>query len=190
MAEYGVKVKAFSEEWYPKIVEMLPSEGFVAPTVIQIVFDPTYDGVAATNNDIVRCSAKWFKEHPEELAVFIHELTHIVQHYGNAGPRPNAQPVWLTEGIADHIRHYQYAQYPAGKSRPKPDPAKAKYNDSYATTSHFLEWVRAHYNPDFVVKMNALCRDGLYEEKAWVDLTGKSAENLGAEWKASLTAAR
>ncbi len=177
-AEYGKKVLALSEAWYPKIVAMLPSEGFVAPTSITIVFDPKYDGVAATSGDRIVCSTKWFKERPEDLGAIVHELVHVVQHYGE-GDRPG----WLTEGIADHIRWFNYEPETA---RPHPNPAKAKYSDSYRTSAAFLDWTQKTYDKDLVVKLNAACREARYSDDLWKQYTGKTLEALGAEWKQNL----
>src|SRR5690606_28084359 len=67
LEEYGKQVKTLAEEWYPKIIEMLPSDGFEAPREVHIRFDPDYDGVAAAGGNRIVCSPKWFTERPEDL---------------------------------------------------------------------------------------------------------------------------
>jgi hypothetical protein len=37
-----------------------------------------------------------------------------------------------------------------------------------------------------VRKINALLREGKYRDKVFKELTGKTVQELGAEWKASL----
>lgn len=177
-ADYAKQVQAVSDAWYPKIVAMLPSDGFVASRNIVIVFDPEYDGVAACAGDRIVASTKWFKDRPEDLGAFVHELVHVVQRY-QQGDRPG----WLTEGIADYIRWFVYEPESA---RPKPDASKAKHTDSYRTSAHFLNYVQNTYDKDLVVKLNAACREARYSDQLWIDYTGKSVETLGAEWKASL----
>ncbi len=181
-ADYAKKAQTLADTWYPKLVAMLPSDGFVAPQTIQIVFDPKYDGVAATAGDRIVCSTRWFSTHPEDLGAIIHELVHVVQHY-TTGERPG----WLTEGIADHLRWFMYE--PAG-ARPHPNPEKSKFNDSYRTTAAFLEWAQSTYDKDLIVKLNAACREARYSDDLWKQYTGKSMDELGAEWKASLKPAR
>lgn len=177
-AEYAVKVQALSDEWYPKIAEMLPSDGFVPPRTVTIVFDPEYKGVAACWGDRIVCSTKWFGERPEDIGAIVHELVHVVQSY-KGGERPG----WLTEGIADYVRWFVYEPESA---RPKPNPEKSSHSDSYRTTGHFLNWAQNTYDKDLVVKLNAACREARYSEDLWKESTGKTLEELGAEWKESL----
>jgi hypothetical protein len=177
-ADFATRLQPIVDEWYPKIEQMLPSDGYVAPRKVRIVFDPNYDGVAAASGGRIVASTKYFAAHREDLGAFVHELVHVVQHYGR-GDRPG----WLTEGIADYIRFFHYEPESA---RPHPNPQKAKHSDSYRTTGHFLDWAQRTYDPDLVVKLNAACREARYSEELWKQYTGKTLEELGAEWKASL----
>ena len=177
-AEYGAQVKAVADEWYPKIAAALPSDGFTTADHVTFVFDPKYDGVAATMNDRIVCSTKYFATHKKDLGAFVHELVHVVQHYTN-GQRPG----WLTEGIADYIRFYQYEPE---SNRPHPNAEKSTYHDSYRTTAAFLDWASRTYDPQLVVKLNEACRTAKYSDDLWKQSTGKTLETLGAEWKVSL----
>ena len=176
--EYGKKVKAVAEEWYPKIAELLPSDGFTPPDHVTIVFRKDYKGVAAAGGDRIVCAVKWFTDHPEDVGAIVHELAHVVQQY--PGGR---KPGWLVEGIADHVRFFHY-EPPEG--RPHPNPDRAKYTDSYRTTAAFLEWAQATHDPKLVIKLNAACRERRYTDEIWKELTGKTADELGEDWKASL----
>lgn len=178
LAELGAKVKVVAETWYPKIIEALPGKDFVPPDQVTIVFDPDFDGVAATGGDHVICSVKYFSEHPDDLGAFVHELVHVVQHYTN-GDRPG----WLVEGIADNFRFFHYEPE---SERPHPNPAEATYHDSYRTSAHFLDWAQRTYDPQLVVKLNEACRTATYSDELWKTYTGKTLEQLGDEWKASL----
>ena len=178
LAAFGERVKLVADEWYPKIVAALPSDGFVPASKISITFRKDYDGVAYAAGDRIVASAKFFQQHPDDLGAFVHELVHVVQNY-KGGKRPG----WLTEGIADYIRFYPYE--PENK-RPRPDPAKAKYDDSYRTSAAFLDWAQRTYDPRLVVKLNEACRTGKYSPELWQQYTGKTLEQLGEAWKASL----
>lgn len=182
MAEYAKKVQAVADEWYPKLAALLPSDGYTAPQKVTITFKKDYKGVAATMGDRIVCATKWFTEHPEDLGAIVHELAHVVQRY-RGGQRQQRPPGWLVEGIADYVRFFHYE--PA-KARPRPDPRRAKYTDSYRTSAHFLDWAQATYDKDLVIKLNAACREGKYSDEIWKQLTGKTADEMGEAWKASL----
>jgi hypothetical protein len=47
--------------------------------------------------------------------------------------------------------------------------------------------VSKKYDPDLVLKLNKLMREGKYKEEAFKDLTGKTVKELDEEWLASLT---
>jgi hypothetical protein len=69
------------KEWYPRIVKMLPSDGFESPRRFSIRFDPDYRGVAATGGTRVSCSPAWFRRQlqGEAKGAVVHELVHVVQ---------------------------------------------------------------------------------------------------------------
>lgn len=181
LKEYGERVHKLSMEWYPKLAAMLPSEGYTAPQRVRIEFRKDYKGVAATMGTRIVCNVDWYVKRPEDIGSIVHELAHVVQHY-TKGKRPG----WLVEGIADYIRWYKYEP---GKDRTRKDPDKVKYTDSYRVTANFLNWAQEKYDKDLVVKLNAACREARYSEDLWKQYTGKTADELGAEWKAALKAA-
>lgn len=178
MEAYGQTVQALAEQWYPKIIEMLPSDGFEAPREVFIRFDPDYDGVAAAAGNRIRCSVKWFSERPEDLGAIVHELAHVVQQY----PR-GRHPGWLVEGIADHVRFFNYEPEEA---RPQVSARRARYDASYRTSAAFLDWAARAYDEDLVIKLNAACRERRYRPGIWEELTGRSVEALGDAWRESL----
>ncbi len=59
----------------------------------------------------------------------------------------------------------------------------AKYDSSYRVTANFLNWVVENRDEEFIRKLNAAAREGRYSEQVWKDATGKTAEELGEEWK-------
>jgi hypothetical protein len=178
LQEYGQKVQAVAEKWYPIIAGKLPSDGYSVPDRVTITFKKDMKGVAAAGGNRIVCAPKWFQDHPEDLGAIVHELVHVVQHY-TTGRRPG----WLVEGIADYIRFYQYEPV---KDRPRPNADRAKYNDSYRTSAAFLNWTQETYDKDLVVKLNVACRKGAYSEELWKQYTGKTLAELGQEWKESL----
>src|ERR1035437_7867197 len=71
-------------EWYPKLVAMLPSEGFTPLTNFSVVIAPGR-GVAATGRGRVTANSAWLKGQlkGEAIGALLHEEVHVVQQYGN-----------------------------------------------------------------------------------------------------------
>lgn len=172
------------EEWYPKIAAMLPSEGYTAPRRVTITFLRESNDVAYAAGTRIVCGGPWFQRNRdgEAAGAVIHELVHVVQHYGS-GRRGNPNPGWLVEGIADYVRWFHYE--PASL-RPRPNPAKAHYTDSYRTTAAFLDYVSQQHGPEVVQKLNAAMRKGDYSDGLWKDITGRSVDELWAAYVETL----
>jgi hypothetical protein len=178
-------------KWYPKIVKMLPSEGYEAPTRVSIVFSASMRGVAATGGTRVRCAASWFRRElqGEAKGAVVHELVHVVQNYGMArrtNPNPSRTPGWLVEGIADYIRWFLYEPQTHGAEIPERNISGARYDGNYRISANFLNWVTKTYDKDIVRKLNAAAREGSYSDEMWAKLTGHTVEELDVQWKASL----
>jgi hypothetical protein len=178
------KLKPVSVKWYPLIVGMLPSDGFEAPKKLSIAFRKEYRGVAAAAGTRINCSVDWFRNNLEGEAIgaVVHELVHVVQQYRFARGA-NRNPGWLVEGVADYIRWFLYEPQTA---RPNPRAGRANYNDSYRTTGHFLDYLTKEYDKEIVKKLNAAMREGRYSDDLWKEITGKTADELGQEWKQTL----
>lgn len=94
-------------------------------------------------------------------------------------------PAWLVEGIADYIRWFLYEP---PSLRPRPDPARAKYTDSYRTAGAFLDYVVRAHDKEIVKKLNAAMRQGRYAPELWKTYTGKTVDELWAEYVKTLPA--
>jgi len=83
-----------AQEWYPKLVDALPSEGYEAPKRVMITFKDGMGGTpAATGGSGVSCNIGWFRRNlkGEAKGAVVHELVHVVQQYGRARRNnPNA----------------------------------------------------------------------------------------------------
>jgi len=176
-----------AQQWYPRLVALLPSKDYQAPKRVRIVFDPQMRGVAATSGSQVRCAADWFRNNlkGEALGAVFHEFVHVVQQYGR---RRNRSPVpgWLTEGIADYIRWFKFEPESKGAEITARNLPRAKYDASYRITGNFLNWVSEKHRADLVPSLNAAIREGRYETGIWKELTGKTLEELGADWRAAM----
>jgi hypothetical protein len=177
-------------EWYPKIVALLPSEGFEAPARFRVILRPGR-GVAATGGTRITANARWIRGELNGQAIgsLVHEAVHVVQQYGYArrhNPHPADNPGYLVEGIADYIRWFKYEPQSKGAEITERGLARANYDNSYRVTANFLNWVSEKYDKDIVPQLNAAMREGNYSTNLWVKGTGKTVEQLNTEWKLDL----
>jgi hypothetical protein len=179
------RLKPVCAQWYPRIVAMLPSEGFEAPRSFGITFTDM-NGVAFCAGGHIQCSREWFTANldGEAAGAVVHEMVHVVQQYGR-GRRGNRNPGWLVEGLADYIRWFLYEPE---DQRPRVNPERANYTDSYRTTGAFLDYVVREHDATAIEKLNAAMRRGEYREELWSELTGKTVDELWAEFVATLKA--
>lgn len=145
--------------------------------MVTFIIDPGYKGVAAASNGIIRVSPKWMADHPEDIDVVTHEAMHIVQAYpGGSGPG------WLTEGIADYVRHVYGVNNEAGKwALPKYDSSH-HYTKAYRITARFLVWAEKNANKKLVNKLDDAMRNKTYTPELWKQLTGKTLDELWGEY--------
>jgi len=179
------------ESWYPKIVAMLPSDGFEAPTKFSITFLKNGRGVAATGGTRITCAGGWFSQNlnGEAVGAILHEMVHVDQQYGRTRrAHPDAKvPGWLVEAIPDYIRWFLYEPQSHGADRVR-NIDNAKYDSPYRVGANFLDFVTRKYDKELVPKLNRAIREGKYTDDVWKEYTGKSADELGEEWKAALKA--
>ena len=175
LEEWAAKAKALCEEWYPKMCEYLATPGFEAPKELSIRFEKDKKGVADTSGTKIRIAADWVKKHPEDTGMVVHELVHVAQDYRKGGPG------WVTDGIADYIRYFQYEK----KAITPKEKRKGSYKDSYRTTASFFAWLVDKHDKEIVKKLNAAMRGGKYSDDLFKEWTGK---DLDALWKDYLAA--
>ena len=174
-------------EWYPKIVALLASDGYTAPDHLKITLKPM-DGVAYTAGRDIVANSDWLKKelNGEAIGALIHEAVHVVQQFNGKNPG------WLVEGSADYFRWFKYEPQSHGADmawlRKHGKKFSPNYNDSYRITANFLNWVSEKYDQDIVSQMNAAMRENRYDAGLWEKYTGKTAPELGTEWKAEVMA--
>lgn len=176
-------------EWYPRIVAMLPSLGYTAPDHFSVTLKPM-EGVAYTAGNRVVANSVWLKSElgREAIGSLVHEAVHVAQQFGGRG---GETPGWIVEGSADYIRWFKYEPQSHGADLTwlrRLRHFSGHYDDSYRTTANFLNWVAEKYDPKIVTQLNAAMRDGTYDAGRWLQFTGKTAPELGAEWHAEISA--
>ena len=183
------KLAPVVEEWYPKIVKMLPSEGFEAPTKFSITFLKNGRGVAATGGTRITGAGNWFSHNldGEAVGALVHEMVHVAQQYGRTrrNNRDAQIPGWLVEGIPDYIRWFLYEPQSHGADHVR-NLENAKYNAAYRISANFLDFVTRKYDKDLVPQLNEAIRVGKYNDDLWKQLTGKPVAELADEWKDAL----
>lgn len=178
-----------TQEWYPKLVKMLPSEGYEAPTNITIRFRDGMGRIpASAGGGNINCNIGWFRNNlkGEAIGAVVHEMVHVVQRYGGGrrdNPNATRTPGWLVEGIPDYIRWFLFEPQAKGAEITVTNIARAKHDASYRITGNFLNWVTLKYDEQLVQKLNAAARQGKYNEDLWKASTGKALETLADEWK-------
>jgi hypothetical protein len=168
-------------EWYPKIVALLPSEGFKPPSHFSVTLKPV-KGVAFTSGTRVVANSAWLGKELKGQAIgsLVHEMAHVVQQFKGRNPG------WLVEGSADYVRWFKYEPQSHGADivwMKTSHHSSPHYNDSYRVTANFLNWIAQKYDPDIVGQMNAAMRQGKYDDGLWKKYTGKTAPELGEEWE-------
>lgn len=171
--------------YYPKIVAMLPGDGFTAPKKFNVIIKP-HQGVADTVGTRVTVNTAWLANEldGDGIGAVIHEDVHVVQQYGHPAPG------WLVEGMADYIRFFKFEPERHGADMEwlkKHKKTVLNYDKAYRVTANFLDYVVQHYDPKGVLiqKLNDACRRGVYTDDLWKDLTGKALADLNDEWKAA-----
>jgi len=183
----GTKLAPALAEWYPKISALLASDGYAAPDHFKITLKPM-DGVAFTAGRNVVANSDWLEKelNGEAVGSLIHEAVHVVQQFHGENPG------WLVEGSADYFRWFKYEPQSHGADmvwlRKHGKKFSPNYGDSYRITANFLNWVSEKYDQDIVSQMNAAMRENKYDEGLWKIYTGKTAPELGAEWKTEVMA--
>ncbi|MES2657405.1 MAG: basic secretory protein-like protein [Verrucomicrobiota bacterium] len=185
------------DEWYPKIIDMLPVEGIKPATHITYTLKDSTDlpghmsGVPAyASGTSVVFNTKFMRDQAsgEAVGCGIHEVVHVVQFGGEREGerrRPRGEgrpPSWVTEGVADYIRWFLYEPQAKGAEITERNVRRAKYDDSYRTTANFFDWVIKNHEKDLMRKLNVATHEG-YSENLWKEWTGKTVQELGAEWK-------
>lgn len=138
------------------------------------------DGIAYASNNEIHVGANYINGIKSDIkwdfnGVLYHEMAHIWQWDGSAGTKA---PGGLIEGIADFVR--LKANY-APPNWVKPGDGK-RWDEGYSVTAWFLDYCNGLRN-GFVAELNKKMRD-TYSDSFFVELLGKSVDQLWSEYKA------
>ena len=172
---WAKQAQAVVEQWFPAVWQMLSTQGMEPPKEVRLVFAKKQDAPAWASGSMISVSGPWITAHPDDLGMMVHELTHLIQRY----PQFPGKPGWLVEGIADYTRWWRYEPE---SPRPKIDPLKNKYSDSYRVTAAFLAFLTNKYDRGIVPKLDKTLRDKTYTDNVFVEITGKNLDTLWSEF--------
>ena len=128
-------------------------------------------GVAFWDGKAITVSRRYATQHPDDVFLVVHELTHVLQGYRQT-------PGWMTEGIADYVR---FGIAEGGRFGIRIDPLKNKPRDSYRVTGYLILQAEKRY-PGLVKKLHLAGVAGADVEKTWVEQCGgKSVDEVWAE---------
>ncbi|KAK9077195.1 hypothetical protein SSX86_005531 [Deinandra increscens subsp. villosa] len=143
------------------------------------MFIDDMDGVAYTSNDQIHVSANYIQGYSGDVkreitGVLYHEMTHVWQWNGNY----NQAPGGLIEGIADYVR-LKAGYAPSHWVQPGQGD---RWDQGYDVTARFLDYCNG-LRGGFVAELNRKMRGG-YNDAFFVELLGKTVDQLWAEYKA------
>lgn len=168
-------------ECYPKLLERLENPDKRAPRQVRVIFEERMRVPAYARGDEVTVSARWLREHPDDIGMLAHELTHVVQAY------PKGEPGWFTEGFADYTRLLYGPKEQPNWSLPQKLTDKQSYTDSYRTTARFFQWLDEQH-PGVLDQLHRKMQRDEFKVEDFAELTGKSVDDLWRECVAELSA--
>ena len=174
LAPVAGQFTALFYESYPRLIERFEKPDKPAPRGIRLVFEKGMKVPAYCSGAEIHVSVDWLTQHPEDVALLTHELTHAVQAYP-----PRGGPSWMTEGIADYARLKYGPRVQPGWSLPARLTEKQSYRNSYRITARFLQWLDEKH-PGSVDKLHRLMQEGTFKLESFQTVTGKTADEL---WK-------
>lgn len=161
---------------YPKEVKTYNPK---APDTVTVVIDPTYTGVAAAASSLIRINPEWLRKNPEDIDVITHEAMHLVQSYPH-----RAGPGWITEGIADYVRHKMGVNNEKSGWKLTPFQSSHHYTNAYRITARFFCWVEQQYDKKLVKQLDHAMRTKTYSPEFWVKHTGLPVDTLWTKYSA------
>ena len=151
---------------------LLYSNGFVPPNSVNVVYSDRAGLPPGMNGGgVMTVDAKWARAHPEDTGLTVHEAAHSIQAGGSPG--------WLVEATADYIR---WIKYEPQNFTYRVDAKNPDGRQPYRVGAAFLAYVENRYDSRLVTKLYDAARFGRYKDSMFMDLTGKSLDDLYEEF--------
>mgnify|MGYP002633421347 CR=1 FL=1 len=170
-------IGAIVEEFFLTYPRLLAEYNPLGPRTVTLQFDPTYDGVAEATGDHIRISSSYAADHPDDIDVIVHECFHLVQAYRVGDP-----PGWAVEGLADYVRWDHGTQNDRSCwTMQRYEPGQS-YTDGYGVTARFFLWLVNQGSSGLMRDLDATLRLGTYNDLFWTVRTGKTIDQLWADY--------
>ena len=187
------------QEWYPRINDILFGSGHPLPydeLTVKFAQKPDYENVPAyALHGVIHVWYPYTISMPDSYSgMMIHELTHINQHYPNL---PD-DAVWVSEGIADYVRHKYFEKditpllnanrngiltgysskqpYFLSLQSGKVNLTQKGYLNSYTVAATFLYWLEQRKNKDIVKNLNIAMSEEHYSVRLFQHFCGAPVE--------------
>jgi hypothetical protein len=208
--DFALKTSPLVLEWYGRINAILYAPDHPLPfNILVVAFQHGQTYPAFTSGNVIHISADVLRNRTDSYeGMVVHELTHVVQHY----PSGQADAGWVTEGIADYVRHKAYEQdiEPAmtidargramGYTDKEPyfrslelrgvDLTQKGYLQSYTVASSFLFWLETQKDKQIVHELNQALSAGQYSPALFAKFCGHPLDDLWAGFLADSEATR
>ena len=162
---------------WPELVSMLGSPPDKTYRDVSISFQKKMDHPAHASGHSIVISATHLRNDPSDtLGVFIHELTHVIQHYSGPG--------WFIEGTADYTR-YKLKHDDQWAARCRKHINYQKPFGRYWSSAAFLLYLEDTYQKPIVRPVSIALRTKTYQKDIWKKLTGKTLVELAEDYKTS-----
>jgi RNA polymerase sigma factor (sigma-70 family) len=175
LGRWAAAVARLCERHHAAVCDDLRGAGIRPRPVVRIRVAPEYVGVAEAEDGRITLSADYFRAHPDDVGAVFHVAVYVAQAYPEG-----AAPRWLAAGIADYLRFYRFEPDRLGRV----DRGRAIDSHSRVTAA-FLRFVAERHGDGVVRDLHALLRAGEYTPDSWADLTGRTLDDLAAEWRAA-----
>jgi hypothetical protein len=169
----------YLKTWYPKIANILANPVYQPPSTITL---RAVRNLESTEEDECGGAVGWVDVprygnvvlicayddigSSEDVGLFVHEATHLMQDYD--GPQLAA----AGEGVASWAGNLA-----TGLDNRLAAPPLGSYFDNYEYGAYFFDWIARTYDkPNFIRDLNLVCHDGTYSA-AW--LTQYTGQTLG-----------
>ncbi len=131
-----------------------------------------------SDQHLIEVDLDYARANPYDPGVITHELTHVVQNYPTYVP-------WLTEAIANYSSQlYGPRREDTYRSAARYIPNTTYLSDPYDTGARFLFWLTQNERFDIVDQLNRILQQGTYTPACFVQLTGKTLDQLWAAYQA------
>jgi hypothetical protein len=154
--------------------------------VALVVVNDTFGGIASTSGSAIELSQSYVGGYTGDLeaeltGVLYHEATHVWQW----GLQDYEAHWWVFEGIADFVR-LRAGLGPAHWVAPGQG---SSWDKGYDVTARFLDYCDALIKPGFVAELNAMMKENRYSDDYFVQILGKSVDELWSDYKAKYSQA-